>query len=158
MPFSHKSDGYNPIENKILRNVEHKIKSHRMFETQDSVLIGVSGGPDSVALLHILCKIAAKLSLTLGVAHLNHQIRKVDSDRDEKFVASLAENLHLPFYIQKKDVLSYKKDHKLSLEEAARFLRYRFYFNVAEQEDFTKIALGHHSDDNADWAAGWAIE
>ncbi|NNK84196.1 MAG: tRNA lysidine(34) synthetase TilS [Desulfobacterales bacterium] len=150
MSSLHISDGYNPIENNILRIVEHTIKSQRMFETQDSVLIGVSGGPDSVALLHILCKIAVKFSLTLGVAHLNHQIRKADSDRDEKFVASLAENLHLPFYNQKKDVLSYKKDHKLSLEEAARRVRYEFLHQIAGENKYNKIALGHQGNDNAE--------
>lgn len=121
-----------------------------MFEPQDSVLIGVSGGPDSVALLHVLCKIAAKLSLTLGVAHVNHQIRDVDCERDEKFVASLAGQFKLPFYIQRKDVLSYKKHHKLSLEEAARRVRYEFLHQIATENKYNKIALGHQGDDNAE--------
>jgi len=150
MPPSHKRNSYNPIENKILRIVEQTIKNHQMFEPRDSVLIGVSGGTDSVALLHVLCKIAAKLSLTLGVAHLNHQIRDVDSDRDEKFVASLAGELKLPFYIQKKDVLSYKKHHKLSLEEAARRVRYEFLQQIATENKYNKIALGHQGNDNAE--------
>jgi tRNA(Ile)-lysidine synthase len=150
MPPSHKTNGHNPIENKILRIVEETIKNHKMFEPQDSVLIGVSGGPDSVALLHILCKIGAKLSLSLGVAHLNHQLRKVDSDRDEKFVASLAENLHLPFYNQRKDVLGYKKRHRLSLEEAARRVRYDFLHYTARENEYNKIALGHQANDNAE--------
>ncbi len=146
----HISYGNNPIENKILRIVEETIKNHQMFEPKDSVLVGVSGGPDSVALLHVLFKIASKLSLTLGVAHLNHQIRSVDSDRDEKFVASLAGNLHLPFYFQRRDVLSYKKHHKLSLEEAARRVRYEFFYQIAIENKYHKIALGHQGDDNAE--------
>ena len=109
MPYSHKGYGYSPIEKKILRIVEETIKNHKMFEPQDSVLVGVSGGPDSVALLHVLLKIATRLSLTLGVVHLNHGIRGNDSDLDAKFVASLAGKLNLPLYIKKKDVLSYKK-------------------------------------------------
>jgi len=121
-----------------------------MFEPQDAVLVGVSGGPDSVALLHVLFKIVSKLSLTLGVAHLNHQIRSVDSDRDEKFVASLAENLNLPFYSQRKDVLSYKEHLKLSLEEAARRVRYEFFYQIAIENKYNKIALGHQGDDNAE--------
>ena len=150
MPPSHKRNGYNPIENKILRIVEQTIKKHQMFEPRDSVLIGVSGGPDSVALLHVLCKIASKLSLTLGVAHLNHQIRDVDSERDEKFVASLAGQFKLPFYIQRKDVLSYKKHHKLSLEEAARRVRFEFLRQIATENKYNKIALGHQGNDNAE--------
>ena len=150
MPSSHKGFGYNPIENKILRIVEETIKNHRMFESQDSVLVGVSGGPDSVALLHVLLKIASGLSLTLGVAHLNHGIRSVDSDRDAEFVASLAGNLELPFYIKKKDVFSYKKHHKLSLEEAARRVRYEFFHQIARENKYNKIALGHQGNDNAE--------
>lgn len=150
MPSSHKSDGYNPIENKILRIVEETIKSYRMFKPKDSVLVGVSGGPDSVALLHVLLKIASGLSLTLGMAHLNHGIRGIDSDREAEFVASLAGKLKLPFYTRKKDVLNYKKNHKLSLEEAARRVRYDFLHQVAGENKYHKIALGHHANDNAE--------
>lgn len=150
MPSSHKSYGYNPIENKIFRIVEETIKKHRMFEPQDSVLVGVSGGPDSVALLHVLLKIASGLSLTLGVAHLNHGIRSIDSDRDAEFVASLARKLELPFHIQKKNVLSYKKQHKLSLEEAGRRVRYEFFHDIAGGNKYNKIALGHQGNDNAE--------
>ncbi|MDY6792419.1 MAG: tRNA lysidine(34) synthetase TilS [Thermodesulfobacteriota bacterium] len=121
-----------------------------MFETKDSVLVGVSGGPDSVALLHLLLKIASGLSLTLGIAHLNHGIRGIDSDRDAEFVKSLAGKLELPFYIKKKDVLSYKKNHKLSLEEAARRVRYDFLYQIAGENKYHKIALGHHANDNAE--------
>ena len=150
MPSSHKSYGNNPIEKKIFRIVEETIKNHKMFDPQDSVLVGVSGGPDSVALLHVLLKIASGLSLTLGVAHLNHGIRGNDSDLDAKFVASLAGKLKLPFYIKKKDVLSYKKHHKLSLEEAARRVRYEFFHQIAGENNYNKIALGHQGNDNAE--------
>ena len=150
MSSSHKSYGYNPIENKIFKIVEETIKNHRMFEPHDSVLVGVSGGPDSVALLYVLLKIAAGLSLTLGVAHLNHGIRGIDSDSDARFVASLAEKLKLPFYIKKKDVFSYKKYHKLSLEEAGRRVRYEFFHHIAGKNKYNKIALGHQGNDNAE--------
>ncbi|OQY14090.1 MAG: tRNA lysidine(34) synthetase TilS [Desulfobacteraceae bacterium 4572_187] len=150
MPYSHKGYGYSPIEKKIFKIVEETIKNHRMFELQDSVLVGVSGGPDSVALLHVLLKIASRLSLTLGVAHLNHEIRSIDSDRDAEFVASLAGKLKLPFYIKKKDVLSYKKHHKLSLEEASRRVRYEFFHQIAGENKYNKIALGHQGNDNAE--------
>ena len=150
MPYSHKGYGYSPIEKKIFKIVEETIKNHRMFEPQDSVLVGVSGGPDSVALLNVLLKIASGLSLTLGVAHLNHGIRNIDSDRDAEFVASLARKLKLPFYNKKKDVLSYKKHHKLSLEEAARRVRYEFFHQIAGENKYNKIALGHQGNDNAE--------
>ncbi|MEA3429449.1 MAG: tRNA lysidine(34) synthetase TilS, partial [Thermodesulfobacteriota bacterium] len=130
--------------------VKQAITAYRMFQPGDSVLICVSGGPDSVALLHILLSLAPEFSYTLGIAHLNHCLRKKDSDDDAEFVASLAKQLNLPCYIKKKDVRKYQKQHKLSLEEAARHVRYAFYDQVAKRNGFNKIALGHHSDDNAE--------
>ncbi|MDI6687528.1 MAG: tRNA lysidine(34) synthetase TilS [Desulfobacterales bacterium] len=135
---------------KIFSVVKQAITAYRMFQPGDSVLICVSGGPDSVALLHILLSLAPEFSCTLGVAHLNHCLRKKDSDNDAEFVAFLAKQLDLPCYIKKKDVRKYQKEHKLSLEEAARSVRYAFYDQVAEKNGFNKIAIGHHSDDNAE--------
>ena len=121
-----------------------------MLQSGDSVLVGVSGGPDSVALLHVLHRLAQPFSLTLGVAHLNHCLRKKDSDRDAEFVGSLAGRFNLPFFLEKKDVRKYQLRHKLSLEEAARKLRYNFFHHTAKENRFNKIALGHHRDDNAE--------
>ncbi len=150
MTSLHKGYSHSPVKNKILSIVEDTIKAHRMFEPKDSVLIGVSGGSDSVALLHVLLELATKLSLTLGIAHLNHGIRHEDSDRDAEFVESLAIKLDLPCYIKKEDVIKYKSIHKLSMEEAARRVRYNFFNSIAEKEMFNKIALGHQGDDNAE--------
>ncbi|MEA3279165.1 MAG: tRNA lysidine(34) synthetase TilS [Thermodesulfobacteriota bacterium] len=136
--------------NKLLHNVEQTIKKHRMFQQGDSVLVCVSGGSDSVALLHILHKLTPKFSLRLGVAHLNHGLRQKDSDYDAEFVATLARNLDLPCYISKEDVRTFQRRHKLSMEEAARRVRYAFYDRVAEKNRFNKIALGHNSNDNAE--------
>jgi len=121
-----------------------------MFQPEDSVLIGVSGGPDSVALLHILVMLASTFSLKLGVAHLNHGIRGKDSDLDAEFVSSLAKDLDLPFHTEKTNIRTYQHTKKLSLEEAARHVRYNFFTRTAEKNGFNKIALGHHRDDNAE--------
>lgn len=134
----------------FFRSVENTISTHNMFQPNDSVLVGVSGGPDSVALLHILCEIAPRYSLRLGVAHLNHSLREKDSDGDAQFVEALARTLALPCYIEKMNVLAFQQSSRLSLEEAARRIRYRFFNDVAEKYHFDKIALGHHSDDNAE--------
>ncbi len=139
--------------NKLLHNVEQTIKKYRMFQQGDSVLVCVSGGSDSVALLHLLHllhKLSPWLSLRLGVAHLNHNLRQKDSDNDAEFVASLARDLNLPCYINKEDVLKFQRKHKLSMEEAARRVRYAFYDKVAKKNRFNKIALGHNSNDNAE--------
>ncbi len=121
-----------------------------MLKSEDSVIIGVSGGPDSVALLHILFKVAPHFSLRLGVAHLNHGLRPNDSDKDAEFVESLAATFDLPCYVQKRDVRRYQRENKLSLEEAARRVRYEFLEYIANKYQFNKIALGHHADDNAE--------
>ena len=135
---------------KLLRTVEKTVSTYGMLEPKDSVLVGVSGGPDSVALLHVLIKLASRFSLRLGVAHLNHSLRQKDSDKDAEFVASLAGKFDLPCYVRKENVNKYKVENKLSLEEAARRVRYTFLDSVSESNNFNKIALGHHSDDNAE--------
>jgi tRNA(Ile)-lysidine synthase len=138
------------LNNRLLKTVEKTITVHGMLKPQDSVVIGVSGGPDSVALLHILLKIAPRFSLRLGVAHLNHSLRRYDSDKDAEFVESLANAFDLPCYVQKRDVRRFQTENRLSLEEAARCVRYEFLNDIAKTNQYNKIALGHHADDNAE--------
>jgi tRNA(Ile)-lysidine synthase len=121
-----------------------------MLKPGDSVLVGVSGGPDSVALFHLLLTFAPRFPLRLGVAHLNHCLRQNDSDKDAEFVASLAGGFDIPCYIHKANVRKYQIENKLSLEEAARRVRHTFLNKMAEKNRFNKIALGHHFDDNAE--------
>ncbi|MGD8549056.1 MAG: tRNA lysidine(34) synthetase TilS [Desulfobacterales bacterium] len=121
-----------------------------MLKPRDSVLIGVSGGPDSVALFHLLLTFSPRFSLRLGVAHLNHCLRQIDSDKDAEFVVSLADRFDVPCYVHKTNVRKYQLENKLSLEEAARRVRHSFLNKVAEENRFNKIALGHHFDDNAE--------
>ena len=138
------------MNNRLLKTVEKTIYAHGMLKPKDSVIIGVSGGPDSVALLNILFKLAPHLSLILGVAHLNHCLRQNDSDKDAEFVESVAATFDLPCYVQKRNVRRYQREHKLSLEEAARRVRYEFLEQIANTYQYDKIALGHHADDNAE--------
>ncbi len=132
--------------NKILETVFN----HKMIKHGDRVLIGVSGGPDSVALCFCLCLIADKFNLAIGVAHLNHCLRGADSDRDAEFVSDLSKKLNIPFFLKKTDVNQYKKRSGLSLEEAARTVRYDFFLKTSEKNSYNKIALGHHKNDNAE--------
>lgn len=141
---------YKNPEQKILETVEQTIRRYHMLESGDSVLAGISGGADSVALLYILFTLASRLSLRLGIAHLNHCLRQQDSDNDAEFVLSLANQFNLPYYIEKQDVEKYRRENRLSPEEAAREVRYQFYEDVAEKQGFNKIATGHHGDDNAE--------
>jgi tRNA(Ile)-lysidine synthase len=137
-------------EKKIYRIVEHTLHTHRMVQTGDAILIGVSGGPDSVALVHILLAFAPVYSLRIILAHLNHCLRQDESDRDQAFVTALAKRLELPIHVESEDVRRYQKRRHLSIEEAAREVRYRFYHAIAAANGYDKIALGHHSDDNAE--------
>jgi len=145
-----KNDRKKPVEKKIVRAVKQAIAEHSLFQFGDRVLVAVSGGADSVALIHLLETLAPLFAFRLAIAHLNHCLRKKESDRDAEFVLSLAQSLNLPVYLEKIDVHQYKRQHKLSLEEAARKVRYRFFNQVAEEKGFNKIALGHNYDDNAE--------
>lgn len=145
MPALHK--GY---KNKLLYTVEQTITTYGMLKPRDSVIVGVSGGPDSVALFHALLTLASRFSIRLGVAHLNHCLRQNDSDKDAEFVSSLSTKFNIPCYLHKVNVRKYQLENKLSLEEAARNVRYTFLNKVAEKNRFNKIALGHNFDDNAE--------
>ncbi len=138
------------IEKKILHTVRQTISDHQMYTQGDSVLMAVSGGPDSVALAHVLLTLAAEYSLRPAIAHLNHGLRGSASDRDAAFVISFARQLGIPIYTEKKDVHAYQQSHRLSLEEAGRRLRYDYFETISAKYGFNKIALGHHSDDNAE--------
>ncbi|MCP3925646.1 MAG: tRNA lysidine(34) synthetase TilS [Desulfobacterales bacterium] len=135
-------------KNKFLNFISDKIDEFSMVERDDRVLVAVSGGADSVALLYGLIEIVGKNNI--GVAHFNHLLRGDESDRDEKFVETLTNDLKIPFFIEREDVQDYKKRNKLSLEDAARVLRYNFLEIVAQNNNYQKIATAHHSDDNAE--------
>ncbi|MDM8556885.1 tRNA lysidine(34) synthetase TilS, partial [Desulfococcaceae bacterium HSG7] len=105
---------------------------------------------DSIALLHLLIRIAPRHTLKLGIAHLNHNLRGAMSDNDAAFVSSHAQSVGLKCYCRKEDICMYQRRHNLSLEHAARRVRYRFLIRTAQEEGFNKIALAHHCDDNAE--------
>ena len=135
---------------KLFHTAEQTIRTYKMLNPGDSVLVGVSGGQDSVALLHVLRSLAPRFDIRLGIAHLNHCLRGKDSDDDAEFVASLAKKYKMPYYVRKTNVESYQRMKKLSPEEAARDVRYDFYHQTAGKHGFDKIALAHHADDNAE--------
>lgn len=131
------------FEDRVLRF----IREYNLIKTGDSILIGVSGGADSVCLLSLLATLINKLSINLHVAHLNHQLRGAAAREDADFVAGLACNFGLPHTIENRDVALYRKEHHLSLETAAREVRYSFFATLAAQLGFAKLAVGHTSSD-----------
>jgi tRNA(Ile)-lysidine synthase len=122
------------------------IREHQLLADGEKMVVAVSGGADSVCLLHILASL--QLKLKLHIAHLNHQLRGADSDADAEYVADLARKLKIPATIEKRDVKGYKEKQRLSPEEAAREVRYRFLAQVAQSIGAKRAAAGHTKDDH----------
>ncbi|MEW6541634.1 MAG: tRNA lysidine(34) synthetase TilS [Bacillota bacterium] len=129
--------------------VQQYIVRHRMLAPGMGVLVGVSGGPDSVALLDILSALSADLGISLTVAHLNHRLRGAEAEADAEYVRMLAEKLALPCVVEECDVRAFRKTERLSTQTAARELRYRFFARAARAAGAQRVALGHHADDQA---------
>ena len=125
------------------------ITQHQMIQPKETVLVGVSGGADSLALLYALHTLQHQLDCQLHIAHLDHGFRE-DSAGDAAYVAEQADQLGLPISSMRIDVPQLMRAQKLSAEVAARRARYRFYECVAERIGAPKIALGHHRGDQAE--------
>jgi tRNA(Ile)-lysidine synthase len=132
-----------------LKTLVATVRRQKLFAPGETVLVAVSGGADSVALLDILVQLDTE-GLQLVVAHLNHGLRGAESDGDEAFVAALAAGYGLPFVVRRSDVASLAKSAKLSLEEAGRRERYAFFAETARARGAASIALAHHLDDQAE--------
>ena len=133
-----------------METAEKTTQKFNMFQTNDRVIVAVSGGADSVALIYFLNRLKKKYRLFLHIAHLNHMIRKEEADKDMLFVERLAKKLKLGFSCAKVAVKDFAGQKKLSLEEAARKVRYDFLLSVAKENSAGKIALGHNRDDQAE--------
>ena len=134
----------------LKEKVKQTIKKYGMLFPEDRVVVGVSGGPDSVALLHILKELAPRLKISLSLAHLNHRFRSRDSDRDAEYVQELALELGLPVIVESRDVPAFIKKEGLSPEGGARRARYDFFNKVVTRLKANKVALGHNADDQAE--------
>jgi len=134
----------------VYPKVKKIIEKYRMISPGDKVLVAVSGGPDSVCLLHILNRLARDMSLVLHVLHINHGIRKRESRREARFVSELADRMGIPVSVRLIDVPSYARKKKLTLEEAARDMRYKALESLAKKLNAKKIALGHTASDQVE--------
>ena len=132
------------LEQRVLRF----IREHRLVSSQQKLLVAVSGGPDSVCLLHILVGLQDELDIKLHVAHLDHQLRGAESEADAGYVADLAHRLDIPATIERRDVTAYRARQRISLEEAAREVRYAFLAQVARSVGADRVATGHTVDDH----------
>ncbi|MFZ1985177.1 MAG: tRNA lysidine(34) synthetase TilS [Desulfatitalea sp.] len=130
----------------LVAQAEQTIQRHQMLTPGDKVLVGVSGGPDSMALVHVLHALASRLDIRLGMAHLDHGLRPATAEQEAALVLALARRLGLDCQTGKIEALA----RRGSLEEQLRLHRYAFFQETAAMHGCNKIALGHHADDNAE--------
>lgn len=123
------------------------VNEYGLLKKNYRVLVGISGGADSVCLLDLLRLVAPKFNLHLQGIHINHQIR-ANAERDESFVRKLSQSWGIGLTVVTVDAIDYARRHKLGLEEGARYLRYHHYRRVARIMNCDVVALGHTADDN----------
>lgn len=140
----------NSEKSRFIGKVRATITRHNMLTLGDKVIVGVSGGPDSVALLHALYTLANEFGVSLHVAHLNHMLRGKAADDEARYVESLAYELGLGCTVQAVDVKDHADKRRISIELAARDVRYDFYRRTAVGEGASRVALGHHAGDQAE--------
>ncbi|MCF6094686.1 tRNA lysidine(34) synthetase TilS [Microaerobacter geothermalis] len=134
----------------MLEIIFKKLITEKMIQEGETIVVGVSGGPDSVALLHLLFQLSKRYPMGLVAAHLNHSFRGEEADEDACYVKQLSDQLHLPSVIKKMDVPLFMEKTGLGPQEAARKLRYQFFLETARAWNAKKIALGHHADDQVE--------
>ena len=133
------------LEDKVLNT----IKRYEQIKSGDTIVVGVSGGPDSMCLLNVLKNLQNELKINIVVAHINHMIRK-EADSETVFVQDFCEQRDIKCFVKKADVLQIAKEKKLGTEEVGRKIRYDFFEEVKNIVGGNKIATAHNANDNAE--------
>ena len=133
------------------QKVFETIKKYNLIENGDKIVVGVSGGPDSISLLNALKNIQKEgiLNFEIIVAHINHQIRE-EANSDEEYVKNYCLKNQIKFFSKRIDVINYANNNKIGLEEAGRILRYNFFDEIMEEEKAQKVAIAHNKNDKAE--------
>ena len=136
----------------MIKLFSQEILAESLFTRDDQVVLGVSGGSDSMALLHLVAGLNQTLDwrLKLHVAHLNHQLRGTEAEKDAGFVQAAADSLSLPCTVASRDIAQLSEDESIGIEEIARRERYAFFERVCLTTGSRVVAVGHHADDNAE--------
>ena len=134
----------------IFEKVLSTINKYELIKKGDKIVVGLSGGPDSVCLLHILNRMKEEWNLEIYAAHLNHQIRGIEAQKDAFYISKLCEDLGITFFIKSIDVPKYCEENGLSIEEGARKLRYEMFYEIKHNIKANKIAIGHNLNDQAE--------
>jgi tRNA(Ile)-lysidine synthase len=130
----------------MLQAFKTYIKSSGLFDQTDRILLAVSGGVDSI----VMVRLFKEAGFNFGIAHVNFGLRGEESDEDETFVINLGKKLDVPVYIQKFNTKQYSSDHKISIQMAARDLRYAWFDELIKELGFSYVATAHHLDDQAE--------
>ena len=134
----------------MLERVVSYIREYHMFQPGDGVLVGISGGADSVCLLLLLERLQERFSVRLEGVHVHHGIRGAEADRDAAFAEELCRRLEIPYSLCRADVPAEARQKGISLEEAGREARYREFQKICSERRLNKIAVAHHMDDAAE--------
>ena len=140
------------MKDKVYACVKKYIAAHEMIEAGDCVLAGVSGGADSVCMLHLLARMRKEIPFRLAAVHVNHGLR-AEAGEDALFVENLCKRWEIPFFLRKIDMQGYARAHKLSEEEAGRILRYQAFAQILREIQagaVGKIAVAHNAEDRAE--------
>lgn len=133
----------------LTRKIKKYIEENKLIQSGERVIVAVSGGPDSMALLHILHNLSAVLDFEIVAAHLNHGLREVAAV-EEAFVKKNCQTISVPCYSQTVQVAELAREQKTTLEDAGRNARYSYFHRLLEELDAQKIATAHHHDDVAE--------
>ena len=125
------------------------IKKYNLIENGDSIVVGVSGGPDSICLLHVLNDLKNELNFKIYVAHINHMIRK-EADEETEYVKSFCKNIGVECFVKRIDVIKTSKELKIGTEETGRKIRYDFFEEVLKNTNSNKIATAHNNNDKVE--------
>ncbi len=138
------------LKTKLLDSVRAAARKHKLFQPGSSIVLAVSGGADSVCMTHLLNSLKKEMGLSLHMAHFDHNLRGVESRRDAMFSRNLAESMHIPFTLGTGNVMELAESRGLSVQEAARVLRYNFLEKVRKDTCSDFIATAHNADDQAE--------
>ena len=129
--------------------VRKTIREYNLIEKNDSIVVGVSGGPDSMTLLSILLKLKEEFNLKIYVAHVNHMLRE-NAIKDEEYVKEFCEKNNIEIFIKKANIFEIAQKEKIGLEEAGRNVRYNFFEEVLKKTESNKIAIAHNLNDKVE--------
>ena len=134
----------------MLKKVEEYVIENKLIKAKDKILVALSGGPDSVCLLHILYKLKEVLDIEIGAIHINHLLRGEESEGDERYIKDLCDKLGIKYYVKRIDIEYIANSTGVSLEVAGRNERYKAFEEIRNEYNYNKVAVAHNANDQAE--------